>query len=81
MSENFGVDISKFKMVIYLKNNDRKVFYSLTNEEKKGDRYAINGMIRRLLEKRYKNTYHTAVVYNRETNIEVLKMIEGRRVI
>jgi hypothetical protein len=75
---NFGTDLSKFKMVLYLKNGDRKCFYSLLNEEKKGDQIAIRGMQRRLLENRYKGKYQTAIIYDRIQDKEVQKFINGK---
>ena len=60
---NFGPDISKFKMVIYLTSNDKKTFYSLTNEENKGNERALNGMVSRLLFRKYRGKYQTALIY------------------
>jgi len=70
---NFGSDQSKFKMVLYLKNGDRKCFYSLVNEEQRGDQFALRGMERRLLEKTYKGKYQTALVFNKHSNGMVAK--------
>ena len=74
---NFGTDQSKFKMVLYLKSGDRKCFYSLVNEEKKGDEVAIRGMKRRLLERIYKGKYQTALIYNRMTDKIEQKFVNG----
>lgn len=61
---NFGKEISRFKMVIYLLNGDCHRYYSLKNEEKKNDKVAIAGMVRRLLLHRYKGKYKTALLYD-----------------
>ena len=75
---NFGSDQSKFKMIIYLKNGQRKCYYSLLNEEERGDHIAVGGMVRRLLERMYKNKYQTALIINRETDIVYKKFINGK---
>jgi len=75
---NFGNDQSKFKMVIYLKNGARHTFYSLINEEKKSDEFALRGMKRRLLENRFKGKYQTALIYNRYADILIEKFINGK---
>lgn len=74
---NFGKDQSKFKMVIYLKNGQRKCFYSLVNEEKKGDDVALRGMTRRLLENAYKGKYSTALIFDRVADTQVKKYVNG----
>lgn len=74
---NFGKDNSKFKMVVYLKNGKRLCYYSLTNEEKKGDVVAINGMVRRLLDKAHKGKYSTALIYNTKSDIQLRKYVNG----
>lgn len=74
---NFGKDSSKFKMVVYLKNGQRKCFYSLINEEKKGDEVALRGMVRRLLENAYKGKYSTALIFNTSADIQVRKYVNG----
>lgn len=75
---NFSSEQSKFKMVLYLKSGERKSFYSLINEEKKGDEVAIRGMKRRLLERIYKGKYQTALIYDRFTDKVVQKYINGK---
>ncbi len=75
---NFGNDQSKFKMVVYLKSGARHTFYSLLNEEKKGDSVAIRGMKRRLLENRFKGKYQTALIYDRYKDILLEKFINGK---
>lgn len=74
---NFGKDSSKFKMVLYLKNGQRKCFYSLINEEKKGDEIALRGMVRRLLENAYKGKYSTALIFNTSADVQVRKYVNG----
>jgi len=78
---NFGSETSKFKMVIYLNDNEKKVFYSLENEDKRGENYSVDGMVRRLLERMFKNKYHTAVIYDLKTNSQVLKFVNGKQVL
>lgn len=75
---NFGSDQSKFKMVIYLKSGARHIFYSLINEEKKSDAIALNGMKRRLLEKKFRGLYQTALIYDRYSDRLIEKYINGK---
>lgn len=75
---NFSSDQSKFKMVVYLKNGQRKCYYSLINEEKKGDEFALNGMIRRLLDRIHKGRYQTALIIDRYTDKTVKKYVNGK---
>ena len=74
---NFGKDQSKFKLVVYMKNDDRMVFYSLENEEKRSAEVAIRGMIRRLLLRKYLNKYKTAIIYDNTTGAMVSKYVNG----
>jgi aromatic ring hydroxylase len=74
---NFGKTQSKFKLVIYLKRGEKKVYYSLENEEKVSDDKAIRGMIRRLLYHLYKDKYQTAIIYEQYTGKEKHKFING----
>lgn len=76
---NFGTDQSKFKMILYLKNGDRKCFYSLLNEEKKGDQIALRNMCRRLLDKIYKGKYMTALIFDRVSDKVIEKYIDGKK--
>ncbi|MDZ4059440.1 MAG: hypothetical protein U1D64_05285 [Bacteroidales bacterium] len=75
---NFGSDQSKYKLIVYLKNGERKSYYSLLNEEKKGDDFAIRGMERRLLERIHKGKYQTALFINRHTDTPCRKFVNGK---
>lgn len=77
---NFGKDISKYKMVIYLKDRSQQTFYSLVEEDKKGETHSCNGMTRRLLDKLYRNKYSTALIYDRDSDCLVAKYIDGAKV-
>ncbi len=76
---NFSNDQSKFKLIIYLKSGQRQCFYSLLNEEKKGDDVAKRGMIRRLLERRFKDKYQTALLYDRISDLLLQKWVDGKQ--
>ena len=76
---NFGNDQSKFKLIVYLKGGQRQCFYSLLNEEKKGDEVAKKGMVRRLLDRRFKGKYQTALMYERQTDTLLDKWIDGKK--
>ena len=68
-------------MLIYFKNNDpAKYFYSLENEERKSDGRAIGGMVRRLLENRYRGQYSTALIYDNASGKLIEKYINGQKV-
>lgn len=77
---NFGKDISKYVMVVYMKDNSCLRFYSLSNEDKKGMLFSVTAMVRRLLERRLRNRYHTAIVYDRKSDREVVKYVNGVKV-
>lgn len=76
---NFGKDVSKYVMVVYMKDKSCLRFYSLANEDKKGMYYSVKAMIRRLLENRLRNKYHTAIVYDRCSDRELIKYVDGKR--
>lgn len=77
---NFGKDISKYVMVVYMKDNSCLRFYSLANEDKKGMLFSVTAMVRRLLERRLRSRYHTAIVYDRKSDREVVKYVNGVKV-
>lgn len=78
---NFDKKTSKFKLLIYFKNGSPgKSFYSLENEEKKSDGKAMSGMIRRLLESRYRGKYSTALLYDNHSGRLIMKFIDGKKV-
>lgn len=76
---NFGNDQSKFKLIVYMKGGGRQCYYSLVNEEKKGDDVAMKGMVRRLLDRRLKGKYQTALMYNRISDTLLEKWIDGKK--
>lgn len=75
---NFGSDQSKYKMVVYLKNGQRKCYYSLVNEEERGESVALRNMIRRLLERLHRGKYQTALVIDRYSNKIITKYVDGK---
>lgn len=75
---NFGNDLSKYKLIVYLKGGQRQCFYSLVNEEKKGDDVAKRNMKRRLLENKFKGRYQTALLYDRLNDVCVEKWVNGK---
>ncbi len=77
---NFGKEISKYVMVVYMKDNSCLRFYSLANEDKKGMAFSVNAMVRRLLGRKLRNRYHTAIVYDRASDREIVKYIDGIKV-
>lgn len=77
---NFGKDISKYVMVVYMKDNSCLRFYSLSNEDRKGMAFSVKAMVRRLLERKLRNRYHTAIVYDRISDREILKYVDGIKV-
>jgi hypothetical protein len=64
---NFGKEISRFKLVVYLINGKSHRYYSLKNEENKNEKVAIAGMVRRLLLKKHKGQYKTALLYDTQS--------------
>lgn len=77
---NFGKDISKYVMVVYMKDNSCLRFYSLSNEDKKGMAFSVKAMVRRLLDRKLRNRYHTAIVYDRSSDREIVKYVDGIKV-
>jgi len=78
---NFGPSVSRYKMVVYLKNGDRKVYYSLLKEEQKNppDK-VVSNMVRRLLFGLHHGKYQTAMLYDtRNTNEAFQKWSLGHR--
>lgn len=76
MNINFGHDHSKFKMILYLKSGEKKCYYSLLNEEERGDLFAISNMKRRLFV-RYKLKLQTALIYHQKTGQLIEKHISS----
>lgn len=66
---NFGAGVSRYKMVVYLKSGDKKVFYSLTNEEQKVPQKVVSNMVNRLLFGMYRGKYQTAMIYDTHSPI------------
>jgi len=75
---NFGKEISKFKLVVYLKSQSVKHYFSLTNEEKRGDDYVINQMERRLLDGKHKGKYQTALFFDQKQDKLIRKYVNGK---
>lgn len=73
----FDANLSRFKVVIYLLNRERCVFYSLIEEDKKNPDRSLSGMVRRLLLDRYRKKYNTALVYDNGSLIQ--KYVKGVR--
>jgi hypothetical protein len=65
-------------MVVYLKNGQRKCYYSLVNEEERGDAVALRNMTRRLLERLHRGKYQTALVIDRYSNKILTKYVDGK---
>lgn len=62
-----------------MKGGKRQCFYSLVNEEKKGDEVAKKGMVRRLLDRRFKGKYQTALMYDRISDTLLDKWVDGKK--
>lgn len=77
--ELFNSDLSRYKMVIYLLNKDKHVYYSIVSEDKKGEDKSIGAMVRRLLEGKYRKKYNTALVYDNSTGDLIQKYVKGVR--
>lgn len=78
MKQMFDTKKSKIKLVVYsLKNNSREVFFSLFNEECKGDRHVLEKMKERLLERKFNNNYQTAIFYLNNTDSILQKYVKG----
>lgn len=75
---NFGKEISKFKMVIYLKNQAVKNYFSLVNEEKKGAEFVLQQMERRLLNGKHKGKYQTALIFDQKQDKLLRKYVNGK---
>lgn len=78
-----GPDISRFKLVVYFKNQpDKKghVFYSFLRDEKKGYQTCVDILIVRTIEK-WTGKYNTAILYDLKQDKVVRKYINGERTI
>ncbi len=67
---NFGIGLSRYKMVVYMKGGEKKIFYSLIKEEQKSPTKVVSNMVRRLLFGLYHGKYQTAMIYDTHAPID-----------
>jgi len=73
MSQQFNSQKSLVKLIVYLRDRTSKTYYSLENEDKKGTDYVQHKMHFRLLAKRHKNQFTTAIFYDNVSGNELAK--------
>ncbi len=75
MKEFYGEN-SKYRMVVFLKDNDNgHSFKSAINEDKKGFEKAKSGLVERIVNKKFKGQVKTAIFYDNITGKELSKMV------